>query len=116
MRFQRAANFRQLFAELGNSDSMGDCYMTIRGWAVQYCVERGMFEHEAKTVVDLVINDPENNILKGRWHESTDGYDSTVLNGLALSINRHALRWIDESAPRAWYKSMFEESAEVQEL
>lgn len=82
--------------------------MTIREWAVDYCVQRGMFDDEAKAVVEKAIAAKENEAMKGRWNDLTSDYPKPLLMVLTLSIRSAALAHIEQTCPQAWYKSLFE--------
>lgn len=82
--------------------------MTIRQWAEKYCFENGMFEKDAKAVVEMAIADKENEAMERRWDEPIDGYPPQLLAVLTMSINQAAIKHIEENCPQAWYKAMFE--------
>lgn len=84
--------------------------MTIREWAVDYCVQRGMFEDDAKAVVQKAIEDKANEAMKGRWDHSINDYPKPMLVVLTLSIRHAAVSHIAETCPRAWYKPMFDDA------
>ena len=82
--------------------------MTIREWARRSCVARGMFEDQAKAVIDMAVADKCNAAMVGRWDEPTDAYPEAILAILVMSINRNAITYIEANYPKAWFKPMFE--------
>jgi len=81
--------------------------MTVRTWAQDYCFERGMFENDAKAVVDSVVATFKDEIdLK--WDDPVDAYPEELYAAIALWLNQKAIEWIETNRPRAWYKACFE--------
>jgi hypothetical protein len=87
--------------------------MTFRDKAKQMLTERGMFDNQAEAVMDRVIAAPENKAMQGRWNDDTSGYPPPMVNVLWFTVKRHALEYIEETCPEAWFKPMFEETAPV---
>ena len=81
--------------------------MTIRQWAEKYCLDRGMSPDEANHVIDRVVADPGAVPLRDAWGQEASGYPKIVLAPLAAYVRRHAIRWIEENAPEAFYRSNF---------
>lgn len=86
--------------------------MTVREWAENFCVERGMFEDQAEAVVDRAIEDKVNESMSHRWDDSIDAYPKTMLAVLTFAVRGAAVAWIEENCPQAWYKPMFSISDE----
>lgn len=82
--------------------------MTFRQWATKFCSDRGMFDDDAKAVVDLLIADPTSEPMQGRWDEDVSGYPPQMIAVTAVALKSVALKYIEEKTPMAWYKAMFE--------
>jgi len=81
--------------------------MTIRKWAEEYCFERGMFEDEARAVVDSLIETFSDETVKVKWDDPVDSFPKGVFNVIAVWLNKKAIEWIEANAPQAWYKECF---------
>lgn len=82
--------------------------MTFRQWAEDYCVQNGMYEKQAKEVVQQLIDHPASEAMAGRWDSNMDDYSPQMKNVLLLGLKHQALAWIDKNVPKAWYRPMFE--------
>ncbi len=84
--------------------------MTIKEKLQNMLVSKGMFDSQAKEVIELAI--PELNDLCNDYNINFDGCSSTypnaIYNILFLAIKPIALNWIEEKQPFAWYKPIFE--------
>lgn len=81
--------------------------MTFESKAIEYLYQNGMFEDQAKAVVEIAKAAPENEPMKGRWQDDIEGYPPTMLQVLALSLDSAAVEWIDANLPHAWFRPMF---------
>jgi len=81
--------------------------MTFREWAVQYIYERGVFEADAKTIVEACIADEANKAMD-RWDDDIEGYPVSMRAVLVLALNRATVTWIEANKPLAWFKPMFD--------
>jgi hypothetical protein len=83
--------------------------MTTREKLEQMLVSNGMFESQAKEVMEISI--PELNNLVEDYQITFDRpaseYPNVIYNILFLAIKPIALKWIEEKMPMAWYKPMF---------
>jgi hypothetical protein len=83
--------------------------MTVREKLQSMLVNKGMFESQAKEVMDIA--EPELNKLdndyKITFHSPADEYPSVIYTILFMAIRPIALNWIEENIPMAWYKPMF---------
>jgi len=86
--------------------------MTIREWLVDYCYQRGMFENDANAVVDAMMADEANESMNGRWNDKVSDYPRPLLAVLVLSLNRAAVAHIEKNCPKAWYKPLFDGTAD----
>ncbi len=83
--------------------------MTTREKLQGMLVNNGMFESQAKEVMEIAM--PELNNLVEDYQITFDRpaseYPSVIYNILFLAIKPIALKWIEEKIPMAWYKPMF---------
>ena len=83
--------------------------MTVREKSQGMLVNKGMFETQAKEVMDIA--EPELNKLvndyKITFDRPADEYPSVIYTILFMAIRPIALKWIEENIPMAWYKPMF---------
>jgi len=73
-------------------------------------VANGMFESQAKQVMDIAIPKLDSMIsdYKFTWDRPAEEYPEVIYNVVYMSLKPIALKWIEENAPRAWFKPMFE--------
>ncbi len=70
--------------------------------------ENGMFDTQAKAVMELVVNDQEHFAsMQGRWGDQVDGYPQGLVNTVFALIRPVAFKWISEHAPKAWFRVAF---------
>lgn len=81
--------------------------MIIRDALEKRLFDNGMFEGDARAVLYAAMAAPENQAMEGRWTESVDAYPPQLLAVLWVSVQAHAVRWIDEHQPQAWYRAVF---------
>jgi len=76
--------------------------------------QRGVFEEQAKAIMDYVI--PKFDALavdmkishKMDWNGRADRYpDVLYLTIFNLNLKPLVVEWIDANTPQAWYRSMF---------
>ena len=79
--------------------------MTIKEYLSKALEDRGMFPHQAVEVVAGVVEATTE--MAGRWDDDTEGYPPQMLAVLWYSVDRAALKWIDENLPKAWFRPMF---------
>jgi hypothetical protein len=84
---------------------------TIEQKIKQKLVDGGISPDEADEVMNRVKTDVTNKQMKqmeGRWKDDIESYPSQLLGGLLVIAKRHALEYIDEKMPKAWFRGMFE--------
>jgi len=73
-------------------------------------MKMGMFESQAKEVIDLAI--PKLQELAGDYkitfNNSSDSYPNGLYAVWFITIKPIALKWIEENKPQAWFKPMFQ--------
>lgn len=85
--------------------------MTMREWAENYCVERGMSEWQAKEVLDTAVATTRTQERKERWNDPITDYtdhNRDFLRILAVAINVVVCDYIERDCPDAWFKPFFE--------
>ena len=81
--------------------------MTFSKWVIHYIEASGITHTDAVMILDAVIASPENASMVGRWEDSIDVYPPSMLAVLTVSVNRHAVAWIDANCPEAWCRPLF---------
>ena len=73
------------------------------------CVERGMFEEQAKEVVELTIPkiDAQDD-YKTTWDRPANEYPDSLYAVMFLYVKETAKKWIEQNIPQAWFKPMFD--------
>jgi hypothetical protein len=84
---------------------------TVRQRCMGFLVGRGMFENQAKEVMDkfeeeFVKEDPYNKKL---LRSSASDYPPVILTILFLRLKAEALVWIDANLSLAWFRPMFDD-------
>lgn len=84
--------------------------VTTRQKFEQMLFENGMFEDQAKQVMDLAIPviDSQVENYKFTWDRPAEEYPSQLYSIIFMTIKPIALKWIEDNCPMAWYKPMFE--------
>lgn len=81
--------------------------MTIEEKLVEMLVNDGMFDTQANQVMERVKSNKINEAMIGCWGDATEGYPETLFMPLWASTKDHALEWIDENLPQAFFRPMF---------
>lgn len=83
--------------------------MTVREYLVDRLIDNGMFESQAKEVVESAI--PELNSMVDDYKITFDRpakeYPAILLKLFYANLRPIALKWIDKNAPQAWFRPMF---------
>ena len=88
--------------------------MTIREWAMDYCLQRGMPQTAAKAVLqrfDLQAKEAEEEMQCPWEWDTTDEYSVFLLEVLSIMIDHAAMAWTEQNCPEAWYTPMFDRTA-----
>ncbi len=81
--------------------------VTWEKFAANYLYENGMFEKDAKTVVDYAKAHPVFEAMQSRWNDSITGYPEPMKAVNIIALRKVAHEWIEKNQPQAWYKEMF---------
>ena len=83
--------------------------MTVREKLESMLVANGMFENQAKEVIELSI--PKLNELADDYiitfESPSNQYPDMIYNLCYITIKPIALKWIDDNKPMAWFREMF---------
>ena len=84
--------------------------ITVRDFFTGRLEENGMFENEAKEVLELAIPKVEEMVpgYNITWDRPKNEYPEAIYTIMWNVIKEVALEWIEENAPEAWYKAMFQ--------
>ena len=80
--------------------------MTVYEKMLKLLIDNGMFESQAREVLKIVAAEQQER--GNRWVDDEKDYPAGLYNVLWLSVKRTALKWLNENAPQAWFKPMFE--------
>lgn len=85
--------------------------MTTKERLIEMCVARGMFEDQAKQVVELAIIkiDGMDN-YKTTWDRPANEYPDSLYIVMFMIVKDVALEWIDKNIPQAWFRPMFDKN------
>lgn len=83
--------------------------MTVREKLKDMLIQRGMFEDQAKEVIELSILELNKDAddYKITFDASSDVYPDGLYAAMFITIRPIALKWIDDNKPRAWFRPMF---------
>ena len=81
--------------------------MTVEQFAVDYLNKNGMFENDAKTVVEFARTHELMEAMADSWQKPIEGYPEPMKIFLLISLRRIAVEWIEANQPEAWYKAVF---------
>lgn len=80
---------------------------TIREYFEEKLQSMGMFENQAKGVMDSVVS-TQGSVMIGRWSDDVNDYPPVMTNILWLEVEVAALDYIDTNCPQAWFRPMFD--------
>jgi hypothetical protein len=85
---------------------------TVRGKLEKMLTDLGMFESQAKEVLEISIpkinNMEVNKNYNVSWNACSSGYPQVIYNILFMTIKVDARDWIAKNKPEAWFRPMFE--------
>lgn len=91
--------------------------MTTKEKLESMLVGYGMFESQAKQVIELAIPDIEKQSpgnYKITWDQPASGYPEMIYSLWFLVVKKVALPWIDKNCPNAWFRPMFDDKQLVE--
>jgi hypothetical protein len=84
--------------------------MTFKESMIKLMVSRGMFESQAKKIMEEYITSVETNPMMDRWDEDVSGYPENLQVVLWMGVKDYAAGWISTNLPQAWFRPMFQYS------
>jgi hypothetical protein len=69
--------------------------------------QQGMFPEQVAAVMERVYAAPENAPMKNRWNDKPEDYPPAITALAWATVKRHALAYIDETCPQAWFRPLF---------
>lgn len=89
--------------------------MTVEEKMIQLLVNKGMFESQAKQVLESAKIHKLFKETDTKWDSPSSGYPDSCLVVISMSIDMIALEWIDRNCPKAWFRPMFD-SKQMKEI
>jgi hypothetical protein len=88
--------------------------MTLKEHAIKFLEVRGIILAEwREEIFERVKTAPENEAMVGRWGDLVENHSALVLNGIENTVCEHAIAWIDENKPRAFFRKLFVRNEEL---
>jgi hypothetical protein len=69
--------------------------------------QNGMPETMAKAVLEAYKAGEAKTHLATRWHEDVSNYPELLWNLVWVCVKNYALKYIDDHAPKAWFRIVF---------
>jgi len=82
--------------------------MTIREKLVDLLFQNGIFENDAKEIVQSYIDCSMGQAMEGRWDDEVEGYPIATISVLWAGTKAMALEWISKNCPSHWAKPLLE--------
>jgi len=80
--------------------------VTVKGKLLSYLTDNGMWETHAEQVFQRALPDLEAD-SRVTWDRPAEDYPTVMYAVWIIVLKRHALEWIDEYLPKAWFRPMF---------
>lgn len=81
--------------------------MTFEEKIKETLVSNGMFDHMADDVMGRIKADEALKSMEMRWDDDVDEYPLQIFQIVLISAKVHALEYIDETIPKAWFRPKF---------
>jgi len=83
--------------------------MTVRERLEAILFQFGMFEEQAFKVMEIAIPeiDSISDEYKIQWDSDCNVYNDEMYDFLFSYVKKAALKWIDEHAPKVWFRENF---------
>ena len=81
--------------------------MTVEQFLLGHLTSSGMFESQATATLQLLKDEPNDRALAEVLGKSVDDYPTAFKAVAIMTVNRHAVRYIDRNCPQAWFRPMF---------
>lgn len=74
---------------------------------VKYLLDNGMFDSQAKLVMEMVRDSELFIEMRGRLDEETTAYPEVFKNLCIMNLKAVAVEYIDTNCPKAWFRTVF---------
>lgn len=81
--------------------------MTVKENLLRNLIDRGLFPNQAAAIFQRALPELEPDDYRTTWDSDESAYPNAMYAIWLLVLDRHALAWIDENAPHAWFRPMF---------
>lgn len=81
--------------------------MTISEKLLKMLDENGVFENEAKAIVERYTQHPLGAAMRGRMNDQLNNCPASVMVATWMGVKKVAVEWMDENCPEHWARSMF---------
>ena len=81
--------------------------MNFYDFCIGELVNRGMFENQAKEVMQRVMT-KENDTMAGRWQDKVSDYPPALKGVIWMGVEHETLEYIKENCPEAWFRPVFD--------
>ncbi len=85
---------------------------TFREFCKNFLIAGMMSEQDANSVMELFVQDEGQKSMLGKWDDPITGYPRPIQNVCTWSLKRFTTKWIEENCPQAFYKPMFDGTAD----
>ncbi|MFZ2310449.1 MAG: hypothetical protein WAW11_02805 [Patescibacteria group bacterium] len=84
--------------------------MTTREKLIKMLVDNGMFESQAKKVLEIAIPKIEEATSNHdfTWDRPAEEYPESLYEIMWICVKATAKDWLAENAPQAWFRPMFD--------
>jgi hypothetical protein len=77
---------------------------------IKAMTSRGMFPSQANEVIEKYIALRKDESMLSRWNDEVSAYPEPLQSILWMGVKDYAAKWIEENAPEAWFRPMFQYS------
>ena len=97
---------------MNTNDKERKAMLTVRGKLEDKLLKMGMFESQAKEILDISI--PKMNEITENysisWHSCSSEYPEVIYNVLFMTVRTDAFQWIKKNKPQAWFRPIIQEN------
>ena len=80
--------------------------MKIRDSILNYMERNGLFEDQAKEVLELYVAGIGAH-MAGRLSDDVSDYPEALMKVVTMGVNHTVIKWIDANSPSHWARLMF---------
>lgn len=74
----------------------------------QLLLNSGLFEEDAKVVMQRAQDSEVLQAMKGRWQDKASDYPTAMLPIVLMGVSAETVKWMDEECPQHWARPMFD--------